>query len=245
VLRVATYNIHSCVGAGGRYDPQRVISVVREMDADIVALQEIGGYAIEGGEQVDFFARHLQLAVTAGPNLRRRQTQFGNALFVKGRILETRLIDLTVLPFEPRGAIDATVETDNGTTARVIATHLGLLRRERRLQIGRIGELLQERSHPLTIILGDFNVFGRERSILHRIGAPSPLPKLYSFPSWRPLMSLDRLWVIPNDRMSSLRVHRTPLSRGASDHLPLLAEIDPGEAARPSDTEPHALEQAS
>jgi endonuclease/exonuclease/phosphatase family metal-dependent hydrolase len=167
----------------------------------------------------------LQYAVTAGPNLRRRQTQFGNALLVKGRILETRLVDLTVMPFEPRGAIHAVVETA-GTTIRVIATHLGLLRRERRLQIARIGELLQERQYPLTIVLGDLNVFGRERSILHRIGAPVPLPKLYSFPAWRPLMSLDRLWTIPNDRLVALKVHRTALSRGASDHLPLLAEVD-------------------
>lgn len=197
---------------------------MKEIDADIVAIQEIGGYTIQGGEQLPFFERETQLCCVAGMNLKRRRTQFGNALMVKGTIRETRLIDLTMKPFEPRSAIDAIVEVRD-TPVRVIATHLGLSRRERRAQIARIAELLEAEQHPLTIVLGDFNVFGPERSVLKRIGAPMPLPKLRSFPARRPLMSLDRLWTIPNDFLMSLVVHRTPLSRVTSDHLPLVAEV--------------------
>lgn len=198
--------------------------MLKEIDADIVAIQEIGGYTIQGGEQLSFFERELQLSTVPGMNLRRRRTQFGNALMVKGSIRQTRLIDLTMKPFEPRSAIDAIIEV-RGAPVRVIATHLGLSRRERRAQIARISELLEAEQHPLTIILGDFNIFGPERAVLKRIGAPMPLPKLRSFPARRPLMSLDRLWTIPNDFLMSLVVHRTPLSRVTSDHLPLVGEV--------------------
>lgn len=225
---------------GGRYDPERTVSVIKEIDPDIIALQEIGGYTIEGGEQLPYFERELGLASVAGMNLRRRRTQFGNALLVKGTIRETRLVDLTMKPFEPRSAIDAVVEVRN-TPVRVIATHLGLSRRERRAQIARIMEMLEAEKHPLTILMGDFNVFGPERAILHHIGAPKPLPKLRSFPARRPLMSLDRLWTLPNDFLMSLVVHRTPLSRVTSDHLPLVGEVALPPAVKAEEAEDEAL----
>lgn len=225
---------------GGRYDPERTVSVIKEIDPDIVAVQEIGGYTIEGGEQLPYFERELGLSSVAGMNLRRRRTQFGNALMVKGTVRETRLVDLTMKPFEPRSAIDAIVEVRN-TPVRVIATHLGLSRRERRAQIARIAEILEAEQYPLTILMGDFNVFGPERAVLKQIGAPMPLPKLRSFPARRPLMSLDRLWTLPNDFLMSLVVHRTPLSRVASDHLPLVAEVALPPAVKAEEAQDEAL----
>lgn len=225
---------------GGRYDPERTVSVIKEIDPDIIAVQEIGGYTIEGGEQLPYFERELGLSSIAGMNLRRRRTQFGNALMIKGSIRETRLIDLTMKPFEPRSAIDAIVEV-RSTPVRVIATHLGLSRRERRAQIARIAELLEAEQYPLTILMGDFNVFGPERAVLKRIGAPMPLPKLRSFPARRPLMSLDRLWTLPNDFLMSLVVHRTPLSRVTSDHLPLVAEVAMPPAVKAKEADDEAL----
>lgn len=224
-LRVATYNIHSCVGGDRKYDPVRVLRVLEEIDADIIALQEVGGYMVEEGEQVQYFERKLGMHAVTGLNLRRRRVQFGNALLAKGGIREAEPINLTVSRLEPRSAIDAVVDTPYGEL-RVICTHLGLLPRDRRQQIDIISSLLDERPMPLTVLMGDFNVFGPERSVLHQIGAPRPLPKLRSFPARRPLMSLDRLWTIPNQNLIELRVHRTPLAIMASDHLPLVGEID-------------------
>lgn len=225
MLRVATYNIHSCVGGDRKYDPARVLRVLQEIDADIIALQEVGGYMIEEGEQVHYFERQLGMHAVTGLNLRRRRVQFGNALLAKGQIRDAEPINLTVSRLEPRSAIDAVVETPFGDL-RVICTHLGLLPRDRRQQIGIISSLLDERPMPLTLLMGDFNVFGPERSVLYQIGAPRPLPKLRSFPARRPLMSLDRLWTIPNQNLMELRVHRTSLAVMASDHLPLVGEID-------------------
>src|SRR5262249_19807739 len=106
-----------------------------------------------------------------------------------------------------------------------VATHLGLLPNERRQQLNRLEEVLETRKRDLTVLLGDFNIFGPERRTLRRIGAPKRLPRLFTFPSRRPLMSLDRIWSMPNDQVSSIHVHRTNLSRVASDHLPIVADI--------------------
>lgn len=224
-LRVATYNLHSCVGGDRRYDPERTLRVLEELNADILGLQEVGGYLHDGFEQIYFFEQKLGMEAVAGSNLFRRGAQFGNAVLARGKIEEMRLVNLTVLPFEPRSAIDASVELEGGRL-RVVATHLGLFPGERHQQVDRLASVLENNRESLTILMGDFNIFGPERTILRRIGAPRPLPRLYSFPARWPLMSLDRIWTVPNDRLKRLVVHRTTLSRIASDHLPVLAEID-------------------
>lgn len=223
-FRIATYNVHSCVGMDKQCNPERTLAVLREIDADIFALQEVGGSPLHDDvDQFHFFERHLDMRAVAGPNLRRR-SPFGNAVFARWDIGETKLIDLSVSPFEPRGAIDCTVDVD-GLAVRIIATHLGLFPHEREQQLRRLGTALQSAEGPLTVFLGDFNIFGPERRKLRRLGAPKQLPKLRSFPSRRPLMSLDRIWAIPNQNLVDIQVHKTVLSRGASDHLPVVAEI--------------------
>ena len=224
-LRIVTYNIHSCVGGDRRYDPERILNILREIDPDLIALQEVGGLLTGGMEQVHFFEQKLGMSMVTAPNRHRRNIPFGNAILVKGRIHDVTLLDLSVLPFESRGAIDCLADTQIGTI-RVIATHLGLLARERRKQIERLSDRLGEKQQPLTVLLGDFNIFGPERRVLRRIGAPKPLPKLYSFPARRPLMSLDRIWTIPNHRLARVSAYRTALTRIASDHLPLVGVID-------------------
>lgn len=226
-LRVMTYNIHACVGGDRRYDPERILTILRDVDADIVALQEVGGFMHGELEQAHFFERKLDMRAVIGHNRFRRSVSFGNVLLVRRdiEIEDMSLVDLSVVPFERRGAIDCVLRTRIGPV-RIIATHLGLLLRERRKQIEIIAGRLRERQQPITLILGDFNIFGPERRRLRRIGAPQILPKLYSFPARRPMMSLDRIWSIPNDRLVKLDRYRTPLSRLASDHLPLVGLID-------------------
>lgn len=222
-----TYNIHSCIGGDRRYDPERILTILRDVDADIIALQEVGGFLHGELEQAHFFEHKLDMRAVIGHNRFRSNISFGNVLLVRKdiQIDDMSLVDLSVVPFERRGAIDCILGTRIGAV-RIIATHLGLLVRERRKQIEIIAGRLAERQQPTTLILGDFNIFGPERRRLRRIGAPHVLPKLYSFPARRPLMSLDRIWAIPNDRLIKIDRYRTPLSRIASDHLPLVATVD-------------------
>lgn len=224
-LRAATYNVHSCIGGDRECNPERTVHVLREIDADILGLQEVGAAAfVDEADQFRYLEKHLGMQGVAGPTLRRGRARFGNAVMTKGRIVEAQVVDLTVLSFEPRGAIDCLIEFGD-QTVRVISTHLGLLPQERGRQLKKIADMIAERPWPLTVLLGDFNIFGPERRTLTRIGAPNPLPKLRSFPARRPLMSLDRVWTIPNDPLVETRVHRTTLSHIASDHLPVVGEI--------------------
>jgi endonuclease/exonuclease/phosphatase family metal-dependent hydrolase len=158
--------------------------------------------------------------------MRRRHSEYGNLLLARGDLGRHRMIELTVVPFEPRSALDCTVHTHLGEV-RVIAAHLGLFRGERRRQIQFIADVIAKRPSPFTLVMGDFNIFGAERTSLRHIGAPERLPKLRTFPSRYPLISLDRIWTVPNAGLIQQHVHRTPLSRVASDHLPMVAEIVP------------------
>ncbi len=103
------------------------------------------------------------------------------------------MIDLKVSFFEPRGAIDCAIKTDNGTI-RVVATHLGLLPNERRQQLSRLEDVLSERKRDLHRAAGRFQHLRTGAAhALRRLGTPRRMPRLFTFPSRRPLMSLDRI----------------------------------------------------
>jgi endonuclease/exonuclease/phosphatase family metal-dependent hydrolase len=224
ICRVVTYNVHSCIGADRKYDPHRILDIVRRLDADVVALQELRAYSVDD-DQFHLFHEQLKpMAAVFGTTFRRTRFKFGNALFVRGTILEKRLLDLSVAPFEERGAIDCTVSI-RGRRARFIAAHLGLFRRERAEQLVRLAAALNHHQEEVTVLLGDFNIFGAERRRLRTVGAPAVLPRIRTFPSFQPIMSLDRIWSIPNDRLVRLARHRDAPAKWASDHLPLVGEV--------------------
>ena len=158
IFKVATYNIHRCVGSDGRKDPERVAAVLAEVGARVVALQEVeslsGPYS--GSNQARFLASRLGLQAVYGPTLRRRGEHYGNALLVGGEVLDVQRHELRGPPgLEPRGALEvkvrlgapgasATTEEAEGAVVRVVATHLGLKWRERREQVRRLGEILKQ-----------------------------------------------------------------------------------------------------
>lgn len=235
-FRVASYNIHSCIGNDRLCREKRILRVIREMHADVIGLQEVGSSSlVDEMEQFTFFEKHLGMSAVSASNLRWGCFEFGNALFTRGEILSSRVVDLTIRPFETRSAIDCRIRL-RGADIRVIATHLGLFPHERRRQVAKLQALLAEGPVEPVVMLGDFNIFGLERRLLRRIGAPTQLPRLRTYPSRRPLMSLDRIWTIPNPHLQHVQVHRTPLSRSASDHLPIVADVllRSDQAVRPS-----------
>lgn len=224
-VTIATYNIHSGVGTDGRFAPERIVGVLQEMQADIVALQEVP----LGGGHFPNVLKMLQEAtghfVTEGFTFSVSGRRYGNAVISRYPIMATRAIDISFGSREPRGALDADINC-HGHPLRVIATHLGLSLAERRDQIRKLLQAFDTDQMPV-ILLGDLNewfVWGRSLKWLVSHFEAVPAPK--TFPSRWPLLALDRIWIRPRHRLVHVNVHSTALSRIASDHLPLIAHID-------------------
>lgn len=223
-LTVATYNIHGAVGTDGRFAPERVAAVLDELQADVVALQEV---PLGGADQVDVLAllrAHTGMFAAEGPTMESPARRYGNAVLSRYPILATESIDLSFGSREPRGALDADIDC-RGQLLRVVATHLGLKPAERRAQIKRLLQAFDTNDAPV-ILLGDVNEwFMWGRTLRWLVGHFEAAPAPPTFPSRWPVFALDRIWISPRRRLQHLTVHRSALARVASDHLPLLAHI--------------------
>lgn len=227
-LTIATYNIHGAVGFDRRFAPARVARVLREIKADIIALQEVPLGSDRGTDWPDILpmlAEATGLVAVDGFNFSVGGRRFGNAILSRYPIFATRRIDISFGSREPRGALDADIYC-HGSALRVIATHLGLRAAERRAQIRKLLQVFDTGEMPV-ILMGDVNewfVWGRTLRWLvsHFQAVPAPA----TFPSRWPLLALDRIWIRPRHRLVHVRVHASTTARIASDHLPLVATID-------------------
>jgi endonuclease/exonuclease/phosphatase family metal-dependent hydrolase len=231
-LRVVTYNIHGCVGVDRRYDPARIAAVLREIDADIVCLQEVDARSSRGldGDQAKYLAEATDLSIILSVAAR-RGGRFANAILTRFPPIATRAIDLAVPGYEPRGAVDVDLRVGE-RILRVMATHFGLHAGERRLQANRLIAALGEPvassgAVPRAVLLvGDLNEWrGRAGGVgaLDRCLGPSATPR--TFPSWMPVLPLDRIYAFGPATLRDVRVYRSPLARLASDHLPLVGTL--------------------
>lgn len=228
-VRVASYNVHRCIGSDGRCSPQRIASVIGGLGACVVAVQEVESVLAgdPGLHQLNVLATETGMQPIAGPTVLRPDSHYGNALLTSLPVRSVRRHDLSVPGREPRGALD--VELEIGDRAvRVVATHFGLRASERRHQGRRLLAVLGSKEDTCpTLLLGDFNEWlpwGPVRRLLRRrfgrAGAPA------TFPSRRPVVALDRIWAAPSDALISVRACRTSLCRTASDHLPVVGVVE-------------------
>jgi endonuclease/exonuclease/phosphatase family metal-dependent hydrolase len=230
-LRIATYNIHGAVGTDGVRSAERIASVIVELGADIVALQEVplgGNFAPSA---LPVLREMTGMDAIAGPTLDTPERRYGNAILSRLPIRATRALDLSFGSREARGALDVDVQTslnaDAGaeTALRVVATHLGLSARERRAQIRALIAAFDTPRMPV-LLMGDINewfVWGHALRMLMTHFQAAPAPR--TFPSRLPVFALDRIWMHPANRLLGVHVHRSMLARVASDHLPLVARI--------------------
>ncbi|ODN66961.1 endonuclease/exonuclease/phosphatase family protein [Methylophaga muralis] len=222
---VATYNIHACIGTDGHFDPARIAAVIREIDADIIALQEVEHHCVDDLDLLEYLAYQTGHEALAGPTLFRETRHYGNALLTRLPLTSFKHIDLSVDKCEPRGAIEATFDVA-GYELQIIATHLGLKPAERRWQVKQLLQLKSQQEAHITCLLGDVNewlLWGRPLRWLHRHF--NEQPHLATFPTRWPIFALDRIWVSPQRCQAELFVHKSNLAQQASDHLPLIARI--------------------
>ena len=229
-IAIASYNVHSCIGRDRRCNPARIAEVLKELACDIYALQEVDNEPSEDDDskQLEYLASALEMAAIPGLRIVRHSGQYGNALLTRLPILSVHRHDLSYPWFEPRGALDVQLEV-GGRALRVIATHLGLSRAERRAQWRQL--LLAVATAPPTlptVVVGDMNEWFPWSMTLrdvHRIlGRPTAAPP--EFPTFAPMLALTRIWVRPAGALASIEVHRSPAARRASDHLPLRAVVE-------------------
>lgn len=227
-LDVVTWNVHGFVGRDGRRDPGRVARVLRDLDPDVAALQEVDGGRAAADDPFRAFHASLGLHAVAGPTLRRDDGHFGNLLLSRHPLERVERAELTLPGREPRGVIDAGIAI-GGRSVRILTTHLGLRRRERARQVRRLCQILDEGPESaLSILLGDLNEwrpFGG--------GGLAPLRARFrhctthrTFPAWTPVLALDRLLVDRLEARVQARVVRSRSARMASDHLPLRATVE-------------------
>ena len=217
-LRIASYNLHGCVGRDGVRDGERVAGVIAELGCDTIGLQEV--------HNLDLLARQTGMQAISGPPYVWHGRHVGNALLTRRRVLAVRNHDYTWPRHEPRTALDVDLEVD-GETVRIIVTHLGLKPAERRFQVRKLLTLLKETPlYERVVVLGDINEWlplGRPLRWLNALFGRSPAER--TFPSRWPLFALDRVWVRPRHALLAFGAHRSPLAVQASDHLPVKAII--------------------
>ncbi len=229
MIKVASYNIHKGIGLDRRRDPRRILDVLREIDADIVALQEADR---RFGTRLCVIDPHLleEHSVWKAVEVGHRPQSMGwhgNALLVrKGAcILDSDIIHLPTL--EPRGAVSARVDHE-GRTIRVVGMHLDLSGLRRRRQAHSImAHVLDQPTPVATVMMGDLNEWsahgGCLRDFAHHFRFAPTGP---SFHVRRPIAALDRIMYTPDLRVVACGVHASQLARRASDHLPVWAELE-------------------
>jgi len=224
-VRLASYNVHRGIGRDRRCDPQRILGVLREIDADVYAMQEVEAHD-NGGDMLEWLGRSLCYHAIAGTTLARHDGHYGNGVLSRCPAHAIDLVDLSWRRREPRGAIAADIECD-GHKLRVVATHLGLRPAERREQVERLLRLFSWKDEDRAVLMGDLNewfLWGKPLRHLHRYFEKTRA--IATFPSRRPVLALDRLWTHPASMLKGLAAHSSELARVASDHLPLVATLE-------------------
>jgi endonuclease/exonuclease/phosphatase family metal-dependent hydrolase len=223
LLRVATWNIHRWTGVDGRRDPARTAEVIRELKIDLIALQEVDP-PHRGSPITEWLETETGYEAVAGPTLEDANGEYGNVLLTRLPLLAARRHKLSLSledRWEPRGAVDVDLRWSAGPL-RVIATHLGLRRRERSRQFSLLRSILRQGPRAADLVLGDTNEWTPLRKSLRELaGSYRWAPLRRTFPSRRALLPLDRALLSTRWRICATEVVRRGHARVASDHLPL------------------------
>ncbi len=244
LFRIATYNVHKCQGLDRRVRPQRIADVLREIDADIIALQEVLGEHEHDAEanHLRRIADELEMDFRVGANRRLHNTEYGNAVLTRHRLIHAQNHDITRVNREPRGCLQVDVDIKReamNRAVRVFNVHLGTSFMERRFQAQRLLSMEHLGGNSATlprIVLGDFNEWTHglaSRLFQSHFASADPdkhLParrfsRARTYPGVLPFLHLDHIYYDRTLELINLSVHRNSRSLIASDHLPLVADF--------------------
>ncbi|MBQ3969315.1 MAG: endonuclease/exonuclease/phosphatase family protein [Clostridia bacterium] len=233
-LKTATYNIAAGL-SGGYFKPKdylKAADVIKRIDADVIALNEVGKPLPDHiSEHTEFLAnrcgyKYYFFAKAASY----RSFPYGNAVLSKFPIDSANVIPLKkfkqILPgiYEPRCIL--TAEILSHIPFRIICTHLGLFPDEQKLGILKAAEIAGTSQLP-TVLMGDLNISGNKNMFVPFKNILNDVCDLHgvtlkTFPAHKPQKRLDYIFVSNNITVENVEV----VSEIASDHLPLVAFLD-------------------
>lgn len=232
-VKLASYNIRKGIGTDRVRNPLRILKVLQEVDADIVALQEADrrfGARSSVLPQV-LIEHHSDYSPVPLDVQQDSMGWHGNAILVRKGFTVTHH-DIIHIPYlEPRGVVTATIEIAGGPLT-VFGMHLDLsgLWRARQAQV--IAALAEEaRIDRPTVLMGDLNEWRAQAGCFRSFGRHFRILDCGpSFHSRRPVGRLDRIMHCERLSLMGCGVHQSALAATASDHLPVWAEfsIAPG-----------------
>ncbi len=238
-LRILSYNVHKGFNVGNRrYLLDDIRESIREVNADVVFLQEIVGENRRHARRLDNWVDASQFEYLAdsvwphfayGRNAVYEHGHHGNAILSKYPIVHSDNINVSVSRNSHRGLLMAMVAPD----IYLICVHMGLMGWERERQFQLLSKAVHQRV-PATarlIVAGDFNDW---RLRLHRpmcanLGLREALTEIQgrpaqTFPAKRPLLPVDRIYFRGFD-VSAAEVLRGEPWRSLSDHCALYTEL--------------------
>ena len=236
-IRIATYNIHKCVGIDRRFSPERIVEVLREVDADIIALQEVLSHtdSQRRENQAEFIAEELEMNFSLGENRLIKGGKYGNAVLSRLPLKTAENFDISIQRREPRGCLRTEIEITNSKSIQFFNLHLGTSYFERRKQVHRLlaAHVLDHREFVgKRIIAGDFNEWtnGLTTQLFKKnfktVDAKLHLGKTRTFPGILPIFHLDHIYFDADFKLKEAFLHRSRTALIASDHLPIVAEFE-------------------
>jgi endonuclease/exonuclease/phosphatase family metal-dependent hydrolase len=231
-LRIATYNVHRCRGLDRRTIPARIAEVLREIAADVVALQEVIGAGPAGAGQAEEIGAALGMGWVMTTVRHLRNHLFGNVVLSRFPIVHHSHYDLSWRTCEPRACQRADLDLGQGRTLHVYNVHLGTAVLERRYQAPRLASFVHDhRVSGPKIILGDFNEWTRGlatrtlSSLFYSVDIQAHLQRRRTYPGIFPLLHLDHIYYEGKVEVRGVELPRTRKALIASDHLPLVANV--------------------
>lgn len=236
-IRVATYNVHKCRGLDRRTDAERIAAVIRELDADVIAIQEI--LDVHDGKPEHDQARRIEAALhdyrsCFGENRRLHGGAYGNLTLTRLPFATCTNYDITWAHRERRGCLRTDIALPGGKLLHVFNVHLGTSFTERRHQARHLLTETVLKHAELTgprIVVGDFNEWTRglaSRLMSAEFSVIEPRAHLRyprTYPGVLPLLHLDHFYYEKTLELTGYELHRTRRALVASDHLPLIAEF--------------------
>lgn len=228
-IRLLSWNVHGCVGRDRCYDLKRVIALLQEIDADILALQEVDsrGRCDDGSNPFVLVRKALGLHGTEAKAILTDDGDYGQLLLSRWPLAHIQVHDLSCDGREPRRAIEVRVEGDAASgrpELRVFSTHLGLVGWERRRQMAQLLRAVEAGPDGPVVMLGDFNDWNRSAARRTQLRRRFPMATdIRTFPVGWPLLPLDRVYgsagIVLERQWTDSRF------AAASDHLPIIADL--------------------